>query len=498
MEAERVMIDTDNRGREVEIEFEHKNKICDIITDTSEKATDRDGESKCVEVTIECNYSQGGCLEGILDYNNNNNKINKSVEGIVEGESIGRFLYLEGEEYLMYNTYDVHFYASWALVSLFPLIDNEIQKDFAQAILSEDDELRVCLYEKKKAKRHEMGCVPHDLGGPGEAPLVRVNIYNLHHTQDWKDLPSKFVLQVWRNYYLTKDINMLKQCWNAVRVVMIRVMRFVDNKTGLVVHGGWPDHTYDCWSCNGVSAYSGGLWVAALKAYTAIAETLECIEQMSPDYSSVLVLTQLAESNWDELLWNDSGYYMYSSKGSQSVHSDQLAGIMFCNMVGLSVNIPKERILKALKTIYDVNVMKFKEGRWGAVNGMRSNLNDVDNDNLQSREVWVGVVYSLAATYIQYGLMDKGFKVAEGIFNSCWDELGYWFQTPEAYTGEGKYRSLCYMRPLSIWAIQLLIQAGMIEHTHSHTQAHTHTHTHANTDTDTLALCTHTPTDTPM
>ena len=28
----------------------------------------------------------------------------------------GQFAYLEGLEYLMYNTYDVHFYASWALV----------------------------------------------------------------------------------------------------------------------------------------------------------------------------------------------------------------------------------------------------------------------------------------------------------------------------------------------------------------------------------------------
>ena len=28
------------------------------------------------------------------------------------------------------------------------------------------------------------------------------------------------------------------------------------------------------------------------------------------------------------------------------------------------------------------------------------------------------------------------------------------FQTPEAYTGAGRYRSLGYMRPLSIWAMQ--------------------------------------------
>lgn len=32
----------------------------------------------------------------------------------------GRFAYLEGHEYRMYSTYDVHFYASVALANLFP------------------------------------------------------------------------------------------------------------------------------------------------------------------------------------------------------------------------------------------------------------------------------------------------------------------------------------------------------------------------------------------
>jgi len=30
----------------------------------------------------------------------------------------------------------------------------------------------------------------------------------------------------------------------------------------------------------------------------------------------------------------------------------------------------------------------------------------------------------------------------------------YWFQTPEAFTIDGHYRSLIYMRPLSIWGMQ--------------------------------------------
>lgn len=53
-------------------------------------------------------------------------------------EDVGRFLYLEGVEYVMWCTYDVHFYASYALLELFPKIELNIQRDFAKAVLSED------------------------------------------------------------------------------------------------------------------------------------------------------------------------------------------------------------------------------------------------------------------------------------------------------------------------------------------------------------------------
>lgn len=45
----------------------------------------------------------------------------------------GQFLYLEGHEYLMYNTYDVHFYASFALLQLWPQLELSLQKDFLRA-----------------------------------------------------------------------------------------------------------------------------------------------------------------------------------------------------------------------------------------------------------------------------------------------------------------------------------------------------------------------------
>lgn len=61
---------------------------------------------------------------------------------------------------------------------------------------------------------------------------------------------------------------------------------------------------------------------------------------------------------------------------------------------------PKSHVLSALKTIFEMNVMGFSDGTMGAVNGMRPD-GVPDTSSVQSNEVWVGVVYALAATMIQ-------------------------------------------------------------------------------------------------
>lgn len=60
---------------------------------------------------------------------------------------------------------------------------------------------------------------------------------------------------------------------------------------------------------------------------------------------------------------------------------------------------PKEKIRRALKSVFDLNVMSFSEGHMGAVNGMRPE-GVPDRSSVQSDEVWIGVVYGLAATMI--------------------------------------------------------------------------------------------------
>jgi non-lysosomal glucosylceramidase len=54
----------------------------------------------------------------------------------------------------------------------------------------------------------------------------------------------------------------------------IEYLRQFDHGGGVPENGGYPDQTYDDWVTTGVSAYSGGLWLAALRAAEETARTL--------------------------------------------------------------------------------------------------------------------------------------------------------------------------------------------------------------------------------
>jgi hypothetical protein len=75
-------------------------------------------------------------LEKITEKMVENNRLAKLCCG--NQKIIGQFLYLEGHEYLMYNTYDVHFYASYALIMLFPQLELSLQKDILLSVNKED------------------------------------------------------------------------------------------------------------------------------------------------------------------------------------------------------------------------------------------------------------------------------------------------------------------------------------------------------------------------
>ncbi|XP_061769627.1 non-lysosomal glucosylceramidase isoform X2 [Nerophis ophidion] len=348
----------------------------------------------------------------------------------------GRFAYLEGQEYRMYNTYDVHFYASFALIMLWPKLALSVQYDIAGSVVQQDVTERLHLMSGQYAAVKVKNVVPHDIGDPDDEPWQRV----------------------YRDYHLTQERDYLQDMWPICQAVMESELKFDLDGDGLIENSGFADQTYDGWTATGPSAYCGGLWLASLCVMCKMA-TLVADEEAHQHYRDLL---ERGSAAFDKLLWNGK-YYNYDCSGrdlSNSAMSDQCAGHWFLRASGLGKGdfqaFPKDKIRTALQSVYDLNVMSFAGGQMGAVNGMRPE-GVPDRSSVQSDEVWIGVVYGLAATMIHEGMLEEGMRTAEGCYRTVWERLGMAFQTPEAYCEKAIYRSLAYMRPLSVWAMQLAI-----------------------------------------
>jgi non-lysosomal glucosylceramidase len=363
---------------------------------------------------------------------------------------IGHFAYLESLEYLYVNTYDVHFYASFALAMLWPELELSLQRDFARAINDEHLEIVEMLGSGDRSERKIAGSLPHDLGAWGEQPWDKVNAYQFQDVSRWKDLNSKFVLQVYRDVVATGDKKFAKEMWEPVKAAMEYMLQFDLDEDGMIENDGFPDQTYDVWVADGVSAYSGGLWMAALSAAAALADMLK-EDAAAKQYRKMLASAQEA---YDELLWTGE-YYAYDTgrhRHQNSIMADQMAGQWYAKACGLPSIVPDDNARSALEKVYNYNVLMFEDGEMGAVNGMRPD-GRVDTSCMQSQEVWTGTTYAVAAAMIQEGLMDEAWDTAKGVAHMTYTELGYWFQTPEAWNHEGDFRALGYMRPLAIWAM---------------------------------------------
>lgn len=320
----------------------------------------------------------------------------------------------------MWCTYDVHFYASFALLDLFPKIELSIQREFAKAVLSEDGRKVRFLAEGNWGIRKVRGAVPHDLGT--HDPWKEMNAYNIHDTSKWKDLNPKFVLQVYRDFAATGDMAFGIDVWPSVRAAMEYMDQFDMDGDGLIENDGFPDQTYDTWTVHGVSAYCGCLWLAALQAAAAMAFQLGD-EEFGEKYKRKF---QMAKHAFEAKLWNGS-YFNYdsgSSSNSKSIQADQLAGQWYTASSGLPNLFDDFKIKSTLQKIFDYNVMKVKGGRAGAVNGIHPN-GKVDETCMQSREIWTGVTYAVAAKMILAGMEEQAFSTAEGIFIAGWSEDGY-------------------------------------------------------------------------
>lgn len=380
-------------------------------------------------------------------------------------EKADSFSYLECFDYPYYGTLDVRFYGSWPLLKFWPEIEKQEMRQYADTIPEVNNQRLLwgwMLTSRNKfetSQRKAAGAAPHDLGNPLEDPFVNINQYNYQDVSNWRDLNSKYVLMVWRDYVLTgsKDKDFLRYSYKAVREAIDYLKKYDTDGDGLIENGGFPDQTYDTWPAHGESTYCGNLYLAALRATAEIARALDD-SAAAADYDS---LFKKAQASYIKKLWNGS-YFNYDSSSSykSAVMAEQLAGQWYANLTGLGDLVPKEMRIKALRTVYADNVMKFHDGKMGAVNGINAN-GELLHGNEQVEEVWTGTTFSIASEMLAEGLTTEGYNTAKGIYNVVWDPAngrGYWFRTPEAYDGRGLFRAPMYMRPAAIWSMEMVPQ----------------------------------------
>ena len=376
-------------------------------------------------------------------------------------KALPSFALLECFDYAYYGTLDVRFYASMPLLKFWPEIDKHVLREFADTVSKEWPEKGQWVWKSQQQDepslhmRKKKGAVPHDLGVPEGDPFFAVNEPGWQDTNDWKDLNSKFVLMVYRDYVLTgsTDKTFVREMFPAVKDAMAYLRQF-DHGAGIPENSGSPDQTYDSWPVRGVSAYCGGLWLAAVRATEEMAKALGDAKTEAANHQ--LFLT--AQKNYVDKLWNGK-YFRYDTESEyrDSVQADQLAGQWYANMTGLGDLVPREMQSAAAKKIFDFNVMKFGDGEMGAANGMSAD-GSIIRDNEQAPEVWVGTSFGLAALLLSEGMKDEAYRTAWGLYHVIYESKGYWFRTPEAWDIDGNFRASMYMRPAAIWAMEMISQ----------------------------------------
>ena len=353
-----------------------------------------------------------------------------------------RFLIRECADYPFFNSLDVYFYGSFSLLALLPRLDGCVMKNFADAVLAANPQIRryhsyvnlpfADLPDPKfEGPRAVKGAVIHDLGSPFDAAP---DAYDWHNVKEWKDLAPKFVLMVVRHYQLTGDISVLTYCRDAVYAAMQYLEKLVEpGQVFPLTHG--TDDTFDNLASHGISVYCGSLWIAGLRAAAKIAETLGDIDR-SNHWNGWAADAQRV---FHEVLWNEKEGYFYffvdkKLGTNEDVFADSLIADTYLRLLNLEPIMDTKKAKRTLTKVYNTNYKK-NSPLIGAANLVRKDGSPLDEFNFQAHDVWTGIQYSLATAMYMHGMKREAEDLIEAQFRNLYKEAKIPFAAPEGFNG---------------------------------------------------------------
>lgn len=237
------------------------------------------------------------------------------------------------------------------------------------------------------------GEIPFGFGSPMGS---RSPYYHVQHPI----VSPEFVLTTWRNYVLWKDKKYLDEmyprCQNALRFAMT-----LDKDNDGVVNEdpgsekGFPaNQYYDIWPWWGTSAYTGGIWLAALRAGEEMAKS----ESDAAFAEELRTWYRTASESYFKKLWTGSYYRLYNDPAhgrlSETCLTNALCGQWFAYATGLGEIHPSATILNHIDTVFRRNVPITKVG---AVNGVRTDGTPDETFPDHSAVVTIGEVWNFCA-----------------------------------------------------------------------------------------------------
>jgi uncharacterized protein (DUF608 family) len=323
-----------------------------------------------------------------------------------------------------FHTTDITYQGSFNILALFPELQ---QKQMVMGARFQRDDGRV-----------------HHLFAP-ERGLERVD-----HGFDRVDMNPQFVLLTCRDYLWTNNKEYLNELWPHIVSAMENTLLLDADGDGL------PDtdtrrNTYDCWNFFGTPSYIASLWLASLKAGILMAKAMG-----NKEYEDKWVaILQKGITAFEQKLWNGKYFSLWVDKKrrDECCMADQMDGEWFANLIGIGNCISKERIVDALKIIYQNN-FTFENGLINAVYPEKQNPMFPTYCNIQATANWTGIEYSIASMMIDFGLVKEGINIVKSIHDR-YLRSGRFFNHVEC--GDHYYRAM------SSWAILLAVTGFKID-----------------------------------